>query len=253
METLVLGAVRPPPESCDDRGKRPKQETESESVDEEQSEKEPEEESESVDEEQSEKESEEESSDSEPEEEWVRQMKFKLEWDWKSHTLEEVKEMYENEPYPYFVACTRFVFKNRLQREQEEAHQKALAEYLHMSRGISPYDAIPVPSDVNYAINNFTRPLYITEERRPGLTRLSKLALDDYNTKNQDKHQYEFAELVKVTHKRLPLGTFYITFTAKPKDATGVDPPNCDATTFQAHVVDNITGDPDIEYCSIKT
>jgi hypothetical protein len=121
METLVLGAVRPPPESCDDRGKRPKQETESESVDEEQSE----------------KESEEESSDSEPEEEWVRQMKLKLEWDWKSHTLEEVKEMYENEPYPYFVACTRFVFKNRLQREQEEAHQKALAQYLHMSRGIS--------------------------------------------------------------------------------------------------------------------
>jgi hypothetical protein len=121
METLVLGAVRPPPESCDDRGKRPKQETESEYVTEEQSE----------------KESEEESSDSEPEEEWVRQMKFKLEWDWKSHTLEEVKEMYENEPYPYFVACTRFVFKNRLQREQEEAHQKALAEYLHMSRGIS--------------------------------------------------------------------------------------------------------------------
>ncbi|KAK2389058.1 hypothetical protein QL285_062683 [Trifolium repens] len=173
METLVLGAVRPPPESCDDRGKRPKQETESEYVTEEQSE----------------KESEEESSDSEPEEEWVRQMKFKLEWDWKSHTLEEVKEI----------------------------------------------------------------PLYITEERRPGLTHLSKLALDDYNTKNQDKQQYEFAELVKVTHKRLPLGTCYITFTAKPKDATGVDPSNCSATTFQAHAVDNITGDPDIEYCSIKT
>jgi hypothetical protein len=134
METLVLGAVRPPPESCDDRGKRPKQETESESVAEEQSE----------------KESEEESSDSEPEEEWVRQMKFKLEWDWKSHTLEEVKEMYENEPYPYFCACTRFVFKNRAQREQEEAHQKALAEYLHMSRGISVSFSLILPFNSLY-------------------------------------------------------------------------------------------------------
>ncbi|MCI76715.1 hypothetical protein A2U01_0097985, partial [Trifolium medium] len=30
MENLVFGAVRPSPESCDDRGKRPTQETESE-------------------------------------------------------------------------------------------------------------------------------------------------------------------------------------------------------------------------------
>ncbi|GAU17505.1 hypothetical protein TSUD_340480 [Trifolium subterraneum] len=238
METVVFGAVRPASESCDDRGKRPKQESEAE----EESQKEPEEELQ--------KEPEEES-DSEPEEEWVRQMKVKLNWDWQNHTLEQVKEMYENEPYPWFCACSRFSYMNKIKREEEEAAIKAAAEHLQMSRGISPYDAIPVPSDANFAINNFTRPLYLTQERRDRVTRLSKLALKDYNTKNQDV-EYEFAELEKVTHKRIPLGTYYITFKAKPKDATDVAPSNSSATTFQAHVVANITGDVDIKNCSIK-
>lgn len=83
--------------------------------------------------------------------------------------------------------------------------------------------------------------------------RLSKLALEKYNADNQDV-KYEFDVLIKATRVHIPLGTYYITFKAKPKpeDATHVHPSNCPAITFQAEVFCSRSEPPVVESCAMK-
>ena len=67
-------------------------------------------------------------SDSEPE---------PIDWDWVSKPIEYLEEKYEDDPIPRYFACTRFVFKNKVVRQREEAEAKAVAEYLKTARNIS--------------------------------------------------------------------------------------------------------------------
>ncbi|MCI08347.1 hypothetical protein A2U01_0029423, partial [Trifolium medium] len=151
-----------------------------------------------------------------------------------------MKQKYDNDPEPHYFACGNFEYENEASKKYNEESDKAVFEYHHMSQGISPFDPIPIPPLANVPGNNFPRELFITKERLERFTHLSCLALADYNTKNQlaNDNEYEFAELVKAVSKRIPLGTYYITFNAKPKDSTS----NCSATTFQAHVVQSVKG-----------
>jgi hypothetical protein len=116
MEGFMFGNVRPSPESCDDRGKWTRKETESESEGE--SEKEPEKESES------EQKSEEES-ETKPEEEW----------DWESKSYEEMQQKYDNDPKPRFFVCRNFVYENKVLKQQNEECDKAVDEYLEICSG----------------------------------------------------------------------------------------------------------------------
>ncbi|WJX39298.1 hypothetical protein P8452_26853 [Trifolium repens] len=188
MEGFMFGNVRPSPESCDDRGKRPTQETESES--EEESEKALEKESEyrhwfeseQKPEEESEKEPEKESeSEQKPEEE--SETKPEEEWDWESKSLEEMQQKYDNDPKPRFFVCRNFVYENKVLKQQNEECDKAVDEYLEICSGKSPFDPIPIPRAANFRGHNFPRELYITEECLERFTRISQIALADYNSK----------------------------------------------------------------------
>jgi len=116
----VSGAIQPPPESCDDRGKWPKREAEPE----------PESESDSDSE-----------SESEPEVESEVKVDLDPLW-WERIPLEELKESdfasrYEDDPFPYFFTCPKFVYKNKAMREKEEARKNAVAKYRKEARNIS--------------------------------------------------------------------------------------------------------------------
>jgi hypothetical protein len=138
MEGFMFGNVRPSPESCDDRGKWTRKETESESVAKEQSEKELEKEfeSEQKPDEESEKEPEKEF-ESEQKPEGESETKPEEEWDWESKSLEEMQQKYDNDPKPRFFVCRNFVYENKVLKQQNEECDKAVDEYLEICRGIS--------------------------------------------------------------------------------------------------------------------
>lgn len=101
LDTVLHGVTPPPLESCEEKAKRQKTEPEPESDSE---------------------------SDSEPE---------PIDWDWVSKPIEYLRDKYEDDPIPRYFSCTRFVYKNKVVREQEEAEEKAVAEYLKTARNIS--------------------------------------------------------------------------------------------------------------------
>lgn len=214
LDTVLHGVTPPPLESCEEKAKRQKTEPEPESDSE---------------------------SDSEPE---------PIDWDWVSKPIEYLQDKYEDDPIPRYFSCTRFVYKNKVVREQEEAEEKAVAEYLKTARNISPFDAIPIPPLANKFGHNWPRPVPIDDHEQPLLIRLSKCALEKYNKDNQGL-KYEFKELVKAAISHIPLGSYYITFKATPKPED-VHPSNMSATTFQTHVCD-CRPEPVIKSCSIKT
>ncbi|MCH99243.1 hypothetical protein A2U01_0020255, partial [Trifolium medium] len=146
---------------------------------------------------------------------------IELDWDWESKSLEYLKDKYENDPLPRSFMCPRF-----------------------------PFDAIDFPQLANVRGHNYPQPIDITDDDdvRTRLTLLSKLALDKYNAKKKKGPKYDFDDLVKATSQHVPLGTYYITFNAKPKHA----PSNRPATTFQAHVRHKISGGIVVKSCSIK-
>ncbi|XP_058766055.1 uncharacterized protein LOC131639589 [Vicia villosa] len=240
MDTFSLGVIRPPPGSCDERGKRPKSDQDPKTEPESGSSSEPEPESET-------------DSETERELEKERDRAF----GWQSIPLEDLEvsdlsSRYEDHPYPFAYSCPKFTYVNKAMRKQEEDGKKALADYRESSRNISPYDVTDVPSFGNICGNNFPRPVTITVDRRQHFVHLSKLALDKYNHDNEGI-KYEFEDVIKATRQFVPLITYYITFQAKTIH-DGVE--NCPAaTTFQARVWDRTPSSelPVVESCSIKT
>ncbi|CAK8567044.1 unnamed protein product [Lathyrus sativus] len=242
MDSLSFGVVRPPPESCDERGKRLKSEHESE--DESMSEKAK---VESEDEPESEEETDLESDDESMSEEAKEELEFYLNWE--SKPIEYMQEKFDDDPFLRLFSCKNYCYKNKAMIKKEEDSKKAVAEYLDRSRHLSPFDAIPIPPLANVCDNNFPRPIPLTENDRPHFIQLSNLALDYYNQHNQGLGLlYVFEDIVKVTGRHIPLVTRYITFIAKPRDS--MEP----ATTFQAEVWDRMTslGPPIVKSCSIK-
>ncbi|XP_058755605.1 uncharacterized protein LOC131628806 [Vicia villosa] len=243
LDTNLLGVVRPPSESCDERGKRPKLEEESEPELESkpESDSEPEPELESKPE-----------SDSEPEPEYI-------DWDYRTIPYEELvyedfAKRFDDFPRPYFFSCSRFIYMNKAQKKQNEEEEKAVADYLRESANISPFDAIPVPPLANRRANNYPKPMTSYDyrgDRTNRLIELSKLSLEKYN--DDQGSNYQFHNFVKACRRRLPLVTYYITFEAKDA-ATHVDPSNSPITTFQAHVWNRPpeVGPPVVQSCSIK-
>jgi hypothetical protein len=120
-ETLVFGAaIQPPPESCYNRGKWPKREAE----------REPESDSDSE-------------SESESESEVESKVKVELDplW-WERIPLEDLKESdfasrYEDDPFPYFFTCPKFVYENKAMRDKEEARKNAVEKYWKEAENIS--------------------------------------------------------------------------------------------------------------------
>ncbi|XP_058781649.1 uncharacterized protein LOC131655866 [Vicia villosa] len=221
LDTNLLGVISQPSESCDERGKRPKLEGESE----------PE-------------------SDSESEPEF-------LDWDHTEKPYEDLvyddfAKRFDDYPRPYYFGCSRFIYKNKARIKQEEEEEKAMADYLHLSANLSPFDAIPVPPLANRCGNNFPKPMIIDDDVRDLLIELSKFSLEKYNGDQGSK--YVFHDLVKACRCRIPHITYFITFEAKDA-ATHVDPLDSPITTFQAHVWKRFTedGPPVVKSCSIKT
>ncbi|KAI5406513.1 hypothetical protein KIW84_053015 [Lathyrus oleraceus] len=231
FDTNLLGVTRPPPESCDERGKRLKLEEESESESESESEQELE-------------------SDSE-------QKGFPY-WDYTTKPYEDLvyedfSSRFDNNPIPFRFRCSRFYYRNKAQIKKDDEEAKAVAEYLRDSANISPFDAIPVPPLANVSANNFPKPITtMNDDARTCLTELSKLSLKTYN--NDQGSDYQFHNLVKACRCHTPFITYYITFEAKDA-ATHVDPFNSPIITFQAQVWKRFTkdGPPIVDSCSIKT
>lgn len=187
FDTNLLGVTRPPPESCDERGKRLKLEEESESESESESEQELE-------------------SDSE-------QKGFPY-WDYTTKPYEDLvyedfSSRFDNNPIPFRFRCSRFYYRNKAQIKKDDEEAKAVAEYLRDSANISvrfslnllfnfmfhiiysliflfwivqPFDAIPVPPLANVSANNYPKPITtMGDDARTRLTELSKLSLKTYN------------------------------------------------------------------------
>lgn len=203
-------------------------------------------------------------SDSEPESELVteEESESKVESDpfwFEKIAAEDLKESdfidrYDKDPYPFHYICPRFVYTNPAMKKQREKAKQAVADYLEITKDISPFDAIDVPRDANVCGNNFPKPMDLTDNDATVslLKGLSQSALDKYSSDNQGI-KYEFHKLVKATRCRIPLVTYYITFQAKEATHVHVDPSNCPATTFQAQVQDKISGEALVKSCSIKT
>ncbi|CAJ2668238.1 uncharacterized protein LOC123909808 [Trifolium pratense] len=177
-------------------------------------------------------------------------------WEWVTKPIGYLEEKYDNDPIPRLFECSSFVYKNKAQEIHEQAVEDSVKEYLKNARNISPFDAIDIPTLAleNQFGRNWPRPLRIRDdEHRNLLIHLSKFALAHYNHHNQGAKKYVFVGFVKATWRLTPLGSNYITFLAK--EDTDVDPFNCPAKTFQAHVT--YTSNATQEYtkvidCSIK-
>ncbi|CAK8567049.1 unnamed protein product [Lathyrus sativus] len=243
MDNFSLGVVRPPPESCDERGKRLKSDQEPKTEPEQESESEPEPEPESETDSETER---------EIEKEWDRA------WGWESIPLEDLtvsdlSSRFEDDPYAFAYSCPKFSYENKAAKKLREDGKKALADYRERSRNISPFDVTDVPSFGIICGTNFPRPVTITDDRRPQFVYLSELALDKYNRDNQVLN-YEFQHVIKATMQFIPRTTYYITFQAKAKPIHDDGVQNYPATTFQARVrVLDREPSPVVESCSIKT
>ncbi|CAK8567041.1 unnamed protein product [Lathyrus sativus] len=227
MDNLSLGVIQPPPESCDEREKplnlKPESEDESET------------------------ESEEETDDDESISEKAKEeLEFYLNWE--SKPIEYLQEKFDDDPFFCVFSCKNYCYKNKAMIKKEEDSKKAVTEYLDKSPNLSPFNAIPIPCLANVCDNNFPRPISLREYNRPHFIQLCKLALDYYNHHNQGLN-YMFEDIVKVTGRRIPFATRYITFIAKLND--WIQQP---AITFQAEVWDKMTslGPPIVKSCSIK-
>lgn len=171
---------------------------------------------------------------------------LKLEPKWRPVEDVELKDfsIYDDDVEPFVIKCDRFEYKNKAQIKLDEEIEAAMAEYDKRRRNLSPFDAIAPPAIAGLA--GGIRPIDITKNRTL-LTCLSKLALDDYNHKNQDSN-YEFVDLVKSTRKLVTGGMYFITFKAKANDDATTNPD----TIFQAQVW-NKRSAPEVKSCAIKT
>ncbi|XP_045816685.1 uncharacterized protein LOC123909814 isoform X2 [Trifolium pratense] len=274
-DTSLFGVIRSPPENLEERGKRPKSESESEPKPE--LEPEP-------------------KSELEPEPKPKPERKPKPAWELKrvnDLTLSDFS-MYDDDIKPFGFMCAKFYYRNKAQIQKDNEYEAAIADYKKRSRGLSVYDAITppriaqygkcwvaVPLDLNEnrlrrliplcklaldkynadnqaqvwenrngphkvkscAIKTFAVPLDMDENLRSRLTPLCKLALEKYNADNQGAN-YVFLDVVKRTWSVSPM--FYITFRAKK------DLPNCSAKTFQAQVWENMNGPNEVRSCHLK-
>ncbi|GAU15984.1 hypothetical protein TSUD_338550 [Trifolium subterraneum] len=160
--------------------------------------------------------------------------------------------VYDDDDEPYLYSCEDFVYKNHAMRKIQEED----AKYLELSHKLSPYDAIPLPPNTHIVGGAPIVPIEIRKTGNPLLTKLSHLALEDYNQKNQDQGaSFVFHDLVKCT-----MGcefyfydddndgtTYYTTFQAKESDSPTL-------TVFQAQVWDyeDDAKSPVVKECRIK-
>jgi len=107
MDTLVFGAIPPPPESC---CLKREPETEPETKPE---------------------------TEPEPESKVVSGPN----WDWELKPLDDLTvsdfSSFEDDIAPFVFSCPRFVYKNKAQREEEAASKRALDEYRERSRNLT--------------------------------------------------------------------------------------------------------------------
>ncbi|XP_045816684.1 uncharacterized protein LOC123909814 isoform X1 [Trifolium pratense] len=224
-DTSLFGVIRSPPENLEERGKRPKSESESEPKPE--LEPEP-------------------KSELEPEPKPKPERKPKPAWELKrvnDLTLSDFS-MYDDDIKPFGFMCAKFYYRNKAQIQKDNEYEAAIADYKKRSRGLSVYDAITPPRIAQYGKCWVAVPLDLNENRLRRLIPLCKLALDKYNADNQGAN-FVFLDVVKTTWSAA--GTYYITFRAEK------DPPNCSATTFQAQVWENRNGPHKVKSCAIKT
>ncbi|XP_004502188.1 uncharacterized protein [Cicer arietinum] len=194
-------------------------------------------------------------SEQEPESESEPELDPRSDWELipiEKLTVNDLASRYDDDPSLFWFSCTQFVYKNKAFLKREEEIEKALAEYLELSRDVSPFDAIPIPplAIADRCGCNFPAPVELTEECGL-LTDLSNLALEKFNAKNKGSN-FVFDELVKAAYSAFP-PTYYITF--KANDAAHPQPSDSPATTFQAQVWNMVArkGPYMVKSCSIKT
>ncbi|XP_045816686.1 uncharacterized protein LOC123909815 [Trifolium pratense] len=178
-DTSLFGVIRPPPENLEERGKRPKSESEPE-----------------------------------PKSELEPERKPKPTWKLKrvdDLTLSDFS-MYDDDIKPFGFMCAKFYYRNKAQIQKDNEYEAAIADYKKRSRGLSVYDAITPPRVGSYGKCGVAVPLDMDENLRSRLIPLCKLALEKYNADNQGAN-FVFLDVVKTTWSAA--GTFYITFRAQ--------------------------------------
>ncbi|XP_004502168.1 uncharacterized protein [Cicer arietinum] len=269
MDSLLLPVTQPPPEISDEKQLKSvpdklselvlepyiasdtESEYESESESESESEVVPEQEQELLPEQDPEL-----VAEQEPESESEPELDPRADWELipiEKLTVNDLASRYEDDPSLFSFGCPQFVYKNKAFLKREEDIKKARAEYYKLARGVSPFDAIPIPplAFADRCGCNLPSPVELTEQRRHLLTHLSNLALEMFNAKNQGSN-FVFDELVKAAYSAFP-PTYYITF--KANDADHPQPSDSPATTFQAQLWNMVArkGPYMVKSCSIKT
>lgn len=151
---------------------------------------------------------------------------------------------YDDSEFPYYGKRGNFEYKNEAYRMLEAQIQI----YKEKSRNLSNYDAIAPPP--RSMITGAIVPLHISDDVRPTLESLSKLALDYYHANNNNQGPtFVFHGLVKCTHALINGRIYYITFTAKAEQDPSDSP---DITTFQAEVCSERDKQPVVNECAIK-
>lgn len=233
--TCLFGVIRPSADSCDERGKWLKSEPELQPEPELKSEPElpPE-------------------LKLEPElaPELKSQPKQRQKYEWELKRFEDLVisdfSVYDDDIKPFVFKCVRFTYKNKAQIKKDKEIRVARAKHKRRSRNLSPFDAITPPrkAEICYGVI----PLSITDDLRLKLTPLCKLALEQYNAKNQGAN-FVLADIVKTTWR--PGGIYYITFQAQKQEQE--DPSDRPVIIFQAHVWNKRPGPPEVVSCAIKT
>ncbi|XP_012571787.1 uncharacterized protein [Cicer arietinum] len=203
MDSLLLPVTQPPPEISDEKQLKSvpdklselvlepyiasdtESEYESESESESESEVVPEQEQELLPEQDPEL-----VAEQEPESESEPELDPRADWELipiEKLTVNDLASRYEDDPSLFSFGCPQFVYKNKAFLKREEDIKKARAEYYKLARGVSPFDAIPIPplAFADRCGCNLPSPVELTEQRRHLLTHLSNLALEMFNAKNQ--------------------------------------------------------------------
>ncbi|WJX84082.1 hypothetical protein P8452_66692 [Trifolium repens] len=114
----------------------------------------------------------------------------------------------------------------------------------------SPFDAIdPPPNSLKPGRARIVLPVSITDENRPFLIELSKLALEKYNDDNNQDPQFkpfEYDELVKSTLGSWAGRKYFITFKAKQSSD------DASSKIFQGIVWRKLDGSSEVLSCDIK-